>query len=311
MSHRHEGRRRFLALLTVVLATAITLGSVVRADAQTTMRVGVVVDLGNGTVRTIPVTMSGTEATGVQVLQAAGLNPTLKGFGGVGQAVCALTLEGVTLGCAADNSCLTCGGSSYWSYSRAVGGASSFSYSSAGAGATKVHDGDVEGWRWGSGTSPPSTPFATFFPPAPPPATTPPAPTPTPAPAAPGGATTPDATPPPTAAPVAPGAGGSGATPPPTTRTGVTTGAAPPATGILPDATTVPPTTTVTDRTAVAAGVATDSDDDDDAVVSGPPRVEPADGASGVMLGVLALLLLALGGGVVALRLRRRRVQPV
>ncbi|MDZ4827627.1 MAG: hypothetical protein SGJ13_14360, partial [Actinomycetota bacterium] len=145
MSHRHEGRRSFLALLTVVLAAAITLGPVARADAQTTMRVGVVIDLGNGTVRNIPVTMSGTEATGAQVLQAAGLNPTLRGFGGIGQAVCALVLDGVTLGCPADNSCLTCAAPAAWSYSRAANGASSFTYSSVGAGATKVHDGDVEG----------------------------------------------------------------------------------------------------------------------------------------------------------------------
>lgn len=112
-------------------------------------RAVVVVDTG-GSVRKACVLFSEASISGLEALRRAGMSPVVEGFAGEGGAVCAL--NGV--GCPADGSCLTCQAPSYWAYHRADGGGG-YAYSSAGAGSTRVTDGDVEGWRWGTGAAPP------------------------------------------------------------------------------------------------------------------------------------------------------------
>jgi len=156
------------------LAVAGMVGSAFSApapEAQTVNRAAIVVDTGSGVV-TRCVTFAGDAISGLAALQAAGLAPVVRAFSGNGGAVCGL--NGV--GCPADSSCLTCQAPNYWAYYRADAGAGGFTYSPAGAGGTQVTDGDVEGWRWGSGSGPGFRSFASVCPLQPPPTTTTPRP---------------------------------------------------------------------------------------------------------------------------------------
>lgn len=112
-------------------------------------RAAVVVDTGFA-VKTACVHFTEASITGKEALERADVDPVFASYGGTGVAVCALC----GTGCSSGN-CLTCDAQNYWAYHRAAAGATTYTYSQAGAGATEVHDGDVEGWRWGSGGPPP------------------------------------------------------------------------------------------------------------------------------------------------------------
>jgi hypothetical protein len=164
-------RAAVLGAAVGVAATAGMVGSALRApevDAQALHRVGVVVDTGSGTISRC-VRFSESSLTGVEVLNRAGLAPVVRAFSGQGGAVCAL--NGV--GCPADSTCLTCQAPNYWAYYRADAGAGAFTYSQTGAGNVAVDDGDVEGWRWGTGAPPGFRPLDQICPltPAPTPTT--------------------------------------------------------------------------------------------------------------------------------------------
>jgi len=147
----------------------------------------VVVDTGT-TVHRVVITFSGS-ITGIQALELAGAQPVVYSFAGQGGAVCRL----FGVGRDASANCLggADGDNRYWAYFRAPAGTSAYTYSRAGAGSTQVHDGDVEGWMFGTGTAPP---YAAL-----PPVTTTTAPS-----SGPG-------SPPPGQGPSTPGAGSSGA----------------------------------------------------------------------------------------------------
>ena len=152
-----------IALLICIAGVTVPFST---ADAAGPNRAGVVVDLANGTVTTVPITFSGA-ISGIEALQQAGFAPAVRSFGGLGGAVCALNVGGTQLGCPTDASCLTCAAPKYWVYFRAPAGSTTFSMSRGGAGATALHDGDIEGWRWQSGnTPPPYVSINTLFPPA-------------------------------------------------------------------------------------------------------------------------------------------------
>lgn len=117
-------------------------------------RVAVVVDTGTE-VKSVCVRFREESISGVEALARAAVDPVFRAFPGKGAAVCSLC----GTGCPADDSCLTCDSQGrFWSYSRAAGGAPGLRPSGVGASSTTVRDGDVEGWRWGLGGSPP---FAT------------------------------------------------------------------------------------------------------------------------------------------------------
>jgi hypothetical protein len=157
-----RARRAAVAMLAMI---SIVVGGVgigltaAPARAATAHRVAVVVYV-DGAVHTAKVTFASDSISGLDALNAAGLAPLVRVFGGNGGAVCALDVGGTTIGCPADNSCLTCAQPAYWAYFRALAGATIYTYSRGGAGNTQVHDGDVEAWAWGSGSTP--TPFVSF-----------------------------------------------------------------------------------------------------------------------------------------------------
>jgi hypothetical protein len=156
-----------LARRVVVCVAAAALGTVgaalgaaaLPAHAATAHRAAVVVEV-DGVIHTAKVTFSTDSISGLDALRSGGFNPQVRVFGGNGGAVCALDVDGTTIGCPADSSCLTCAQPAYWAYFRALAGATKYTYSVMGAGNTQVHDGDVEAWAWGTG-SPPS-PFVSF-----------------------------------------------------------------------------------------------------------------------------------------------------
>ncbi|MET0880319.1 MAG: hypothetical protein ABWZ14_02135 [Acidimicrobiales bacterium] len=163
-------RAAVLGALVGVLAVAGMVGSAFSApgrEAQATHRAAIVVDTGSAVV-TRCVTFSEDSISGITALQRAGLAPVVRSFSGNGGAVCGLN----GLGCPADSSCLTCQAPNYWAYYRADDGAGAFSYSPVGAGSAQVTDGDVEGWRWGSGAGPGFRSFASICPLQPPSSTT-------------------------------------------------------------------------------------------------------------------------------------------
>ncbi len=117
-------------------------------------RAAVIVDTGTQ-VKSVCVRFREESLTGIEALARANVDPVLHGFAGKGAAVCALC----GVGCPAGESCLTCNAEGkFWSYSRSLAGSGSLRTSGVGASSTTVRDGDVEGWRYGQGGTPP---FAT------------------------------------------------------------------------------------------------------------------------------------------------------
>ena len=133
------------AFLAAVVFTAVPAPA---APAAAENHAALVIDTG-AEIRTVCVGFSTDSITGKQLLERAGVDPVFGSYGGQGTAVCALC----GVGCPSSD-CLTCDSRNYWAYHRAAAGASKFSYSAAGSGSTTVRNGDVDGWRWGSGTAP-------------------------------------------------------------------------------------------------------------------------------------------------------------
>src|SRR4051794_6567478 len=166
-------RWALLALAVGLVAGAFGTGVVPDvAPAASPHQAAVIVDTG-GTVKRVVVTFSEDSITGLDALQRAGANPVVYQFGGQGGAVCRL----LGVGRDAGPDCLGGGDGDarYWAYFRAPAGTSSFKYSSVGGGSARVHDGDVEGWKFGTGAAPQYVSVASLLPPPPSPPTQPPA----------------------------------------------------------------------------------------------------------------------------------------
>ncbi len=165
--------------LGLVLALAGITGGVALAPGPSAhaadSRAVVIVDTGSGVHRTV-VTFGGT-ITGLQALELAGASPVTVGYSGQGAAICALYGVGHE---ASSSDCLgTPDDPSYWAYFKSPAASSGWTYSRGCACSSVVHDGDVEGWRFGTGQQPPYSSFCAVAGCAPPPA--PPAPTAAPA----------------------------------------------------------------------------------------------------------------------------------
>jgi len=132
-------------LLVVGLLLAV---SAPQAGANDYHRAGLVIDYGGGNVATFCVSFNEDSITGMDVLERAE-RQLVSGFGG--GAICAI--DGV--GCPANDCWCQCrnpsSGCTYWIYWHLRGG--EWVYSSLGAAAYPVHDGEVEGWVWGSGST--------------------------------------------------------------------------------------------------------------------------------------------------------------
>jgi hypothetical protein len=259
------------------------------AGAATLHRAMVVVDTGTTTYRQV-VTFTSDSVTGIQALQLAGANPVVYSYAGQGGAVCRLFGVGRDAG----PSCLggADGDNRYWAYFRAPAGTTTFTYSRAGGGATQVHDGDVEGWRFGTGEAPA---YAAL-----PPTTTTTLPVPPPA----AGGTGPAATGP-AGAPAAPGAP-QGAAP-----------LDPQALQALQDAATSTTSTTSLDGRRAAA-TARHGTEVEAKRASRGSKLSAADatggdgggGGSAASLAIFAVVATALVGGGLLLRRARRRPVP-
>lgn len=185
------GRLGLLGLATL-LAAAGLVGVASPAGAATTgcvtidgapaagggpNRATVVVDTGSGPVWSACISFSG-EISGIEALERADeiitdLDPVYDVYTGLGKAVCRLRSIGSD-----PPDCLG-KTTSYWSFSH------NGRVAPVGAGAVTVRDGDVQGWRYGTGGSPRAATAGTRASTAPPTTTTttrPPAPTPTTAP---------------------------------------------------------------------------------------------------------------------------------
>ncbi len=119
--------------------------------AQAPNRAGLVVQHGDGTVRVACVTFEEPEISGAELLRRSGLDVVVAVESGL--MVCAIEGEGCQY--PAEPCFCQCQGQgpcTYWSYWHLDSQRGEWAYSSLGAGAYKVRNGDVDGWRWGSGT---------------------------------------------------------------------------------------------------------------------------------------------------------------
>ena len=155
----HFGLATLVAISVTIAAAGLTLTSAVAAS-PVLHRAAVIVETGTET-RRVVIEFTEDSITGIEALRRAGAEPVVYSFSGVGGAVC--RLFGVGRDSGAD--CLggTGGDARYWAYFRAASGASSFQYSRVGAGSTTVRDGDVEGWRFGTGAAPAYVSLATLL----------------------------------------------------------------------------------------------------------------------------------------------------
>jgi len=317
--------RRAVALCGLVVAAA-TIGIAGPGSHAEAARAGgsravVIVDTG-GSVRRTVITFSGS-VSGLDALRRAGANPETVRYGGsLGDAVCKL------YGVGNEPAPGSCPGYPYWAYHRSPAGSGAWQYSNTGPSNTVVRDGDVEGWRFGTGGPPPYSSFCSVAGCAPPP---PPPPPPAPAPA-PGPAPAPAPAPPPGPAPgPASGGGTDGGAPGSDAPSGADGGApgpdAPPGTG-GPTGTTAPAgESDASTATTTAGGPARGGGPPEGAGAEGSERRSrevagrlasdtgggPGDGGSGgppaSLLGLVGALAV-LGGAIVALRRTRRPRAP-
>ncbi len=158
------------AIATLVLTLGV--GSLSRATAQQSNRVGLTIMFGDGSVVTSCVEFNEAEISGYEALKRTGLSLITSFDSGMGAGICKIEDQGCPKA-----SCMTCDAPNYWSYWHLVG--NSWSYSQLGASSYTVQNGDVEGWCWGTGDPPPVRTFDQI---CAPPATDTPVPTNTPIP---------------------------------------------------------------------------------------------------------------------------------
>jgi len=171
---RGRSRRTVPWVLAVLTGLALALGATAGpAAAAGDHHAAVIVDTGTGAPKLSIVAFSGDSISGLEALQLAGADPAVIGFSGLGGAVCALYGVGHP---ATSSTCLgEPSDARFWAYWHVPAGQSGFdesTYSRAGAASVRVHDGDVDGWRYGTGEPPRSVPVVLPTP-DPPPVTTP------------------------------------------------------------------------------------------------------------------------------------------
>ena len=135
------------------------------AQAQTVNRAGLVVQFGDGSVQTYCIQFTAPSITGYDLLQATNnlqviYDATSTGFGA---GVCKINNDGCNF--PLDDCFCQCQGVNcvYWSYFHLLGD-NTWSYSQVGASSHTLHNGSVDGWRWGVGslTTAPPPPVYTF-----------------------------------------------------------------------------------------------------------------------------------------------------
>ncbi|MBN1486817.1 MAG: hypothetical protein JW981_04195 [Anaerolineae bacterium] len=137
-----------LSLFTLVLS--LLFFCVYHTQADSPIKVGLVIRHGNDALLTRCVTLDGPNVTGLDVLQAVNnLHLVIDYSTGPGAAVCSIDNEG----CPSSNCFCECGNGgtcAYWAYYYLVDG--KWQYSNLGSSNRQISHGDVEGWSWGSGS---------------------------------------------------------------------------------------------------------------------------------------------------------------
>lgn len=139
------------SLLWVVLVAFALLGAGWwgSADAATTLHhAGLIVRHGDGRLTYVYVSFPEEEITGIELLHRSGIEQVTIPFGGLGEGVCSLEREGCPVGPCRRTVCREGGDDApYWQYFR-QDRSGTWRWLTLGASATKVHDGDLDGWSW-------------------------------------------------------------------------------------------------------------------------------------------------------------------
>jgi LPXTG-motif cell wall-anchored protein len=132
----------------LLLALAIGLPAVGRAQDDGEHRAGLVIRYGDGRVQTACVRFREPSLSGLELLERAGI-PVIAQTGGMGAAVCKIGGEGCDY--PVEDCFCKCKGAecTYWAYHHLENGA--WRYSPLGASAWRVQPGSVDGWAWGAG----------------------------------------------------------------------------------------------------------------------------------------------------------------
>jgi hypothetical protein len=132
--------------LVAALFLALLIGS--PAAGRELHHAGLVVRHGDGRIVYAYVAFSEETISGVELLRRSGVSLVTVGFGGLGEGVCTIDGEGCPAGDCRKRVCQGSGEDApFWQYFRQRSPGDWVSLS-LGASATKVHDGDVDGWSW-------------------------------------------------------------------------------------------------------------------------------------------------------------------
>lgn len=131
------------------------------AAAQGSSHAGLVIEYPNGETASHCVAFSGVSITGLDLLRRAGVAVTYQDYGGGNVTVCSIDGQGcaypkVPCWCRCASTTASC---EFWGYYIVDPATKSWQFSAQGVATTVVHDGDVQGWRWGAhgpgGAAPP------------------------------------------------------------------------------------------------------------------------------------------------------------
>ena len=116
-------------------------------------RAGVVVRHEDGRVVYAYVAFPEDAISGIELLRRSGIPLVTVGFGALGEGVCSLGGEGCGVAECRQRVCQGAGASApFWQYVRqGEPGSGEWRFLSLGASATKVRDGDIDGWSWTGG----------------------------------------------------------------------------------------------------------------------------------------------------------------
>jgi hypothetical protein len=135
-----------LTLLTIVLLVASVTGRPVAG--QELNHAGLVVRHGDGRITYAVVAFSEESISGIELIKRSGISVVTVSFGGLGEGVCSLESEGCPASECRQRVCQGPGGESpYWRYFRQAA-PGNWQALALGASATKVRDGDIDGWSW-------------------------------------------------------------------------------------------------------------------------------------------------------------------
>lgn len=166
-------RRLALGSLLPALVLGMLASGLAAPAAATPERpqAGLVLQLGDGRVRSICVDLGGPEISGLELLERSGLDLAYQATI-LGTMVCRIDQSGCAYPaedcwCACQSLSAAC---RYWAYHRLEEGL--WRYAITGPASSKVHHGDVDGWAWGpgsivAGSQPPVMTFAAICRPAP------------------------------------------------------------------------------------------------------------------------------------------------